>query len=164
MDIKAERSRILENIKNSVASKKLELDMLRLEAEEIAKRLSDARDAKDFSENSAYDIAIEERTRNDKQIAVVQDFINSYASFLSVCEKDERSQYVKIGSVVVLETSESSEQYVFMLVPDSLGDGGARALSVLSHAGKVILGKPKGTEVVVRTSVKTYKCKILEVY
>lgn len=164
MNIRDERERVLGNIAKSVESKQLELSKLIYEAEEIAKRLKDARDAKDLSENSAYDIAVAETKMNAKQTAQVKAFIDSYESFKKLCDRNETSEYIRIGSTVLLETADNGNRFTYIMVPDELADGGAGALSELSHPGKVIMGQKKGTEVLVRTSVKTYKCRILDVY
>lgn len=160
-----QRHKILDNIKKSVANRKLELEKLEFDAIEIAKRLKDALDAKDLSENAAYDIAVAETKSNSKQIALVKAFIDSYDDFMKICEKQGQSEYVRVGSTLRIKVMEGDfPEFVFVMVRDALADGGAGALSELSHPGKVLMGKRQGDEVLVRTSVTTYKCRILEVY
>lgn len=162
--IKELRQQILDNIEKSVANKKIELEKLEMDAIEIAKRLKDALDAKDLSENSAYDIAVAETKRNSKQIALVRAFISSYDDFKKICENKQSSEYISIGSTIRIKVLDTNEEFVFVMVKDSLADGGAGALSELSYPGKVLMGKTVNSEVLVRTSVMSYKCKILEVY
>lgn len=166
INIVEEREIILNNIDKSVSNKEAELEKLEMDAIEIRKRLKDALDAKDLSENAAYDIAVAEQARNDKQIALVKASIDSYANFKNICASQGRSEFVRIGSTVRLEINDAGEtkEFVYVIVMDALADGSAGALSELSHPGKVLIGKKVGTEVLVRTSVTTYKCKILEVY
>lgn len=158
------RQQILDNIEKSVENKKVELEKLELDAIEISKRLKDALDAKDLSENAAYDIAVAEKRTNEKQIALVGTFIDAYADFKKIIEKQNKSEYISIGSTIRIKIVDTEEEFVFIMVKDSLADGSAGALSELSYPGKVLMGKTVDTEVLVRTSVRSYKCLILEVY
>lgn len=171
MNIVEERKASFATLDNAINSKRKELDLLQESLVEIQTRLKDALDLGDLSENSAYEIAKDEKTRTLKEKANIQAFLDAYSNLLETCRKlekiyetvPEEERTCRIGSFIKLRTEDTGKIYNFILVPDELGEALIGVLSVESYQGRALSGKKVNDRVRVKTSVGTYEVTILNI-
>ena len=111
---------------------------------EIAQRLEDAKALGDLSENSEYQEAREAQELLEQKILELEATLRNVV----VIEKDRRTDQVRIGSTVVVESSLGKETYT--IVGSEEAEPSEHKISNESPLGKSFLGHKVGEEVEVK--------------
>lgn len=138
-----------------------ELDELNnVKMKEIAKKLGEARELGDLSENAEYDAAKNEQSEVHGRIERIKHMLK-YAMVVKQDEKDKGR--VAMGSKVKLMDMEFKEEMEFKIVGGTEADSQNNKLSNESPVGRAIFGHKKGDTVKVETPAGIIKYKILEI-
>lgn len=138
-----------------------ELDELtNVKMKEIAKKLGEAREQGDLSENAEYDAAKNEQAEINGRIEKIKHMLK-YAVVVKQDAKDKGR--VSMGSTVKLMDMEFKEEMEFKIVGSTEANSLENKLSNESPVGRAIIGHKKGDTVKVETKVGVLKYKILEV-
>ena len=136
--------------------------------DEIVERIKEARGFGDLSENSEYDAAKEEQSKNESRINEIRQIlsvarINEIRQILSVATVVEGSGHtltVSIGTTVELE-DEKGKKSTFSIVGTTETNSLEHRISVESPVGAALVGHEKGDKIeVVAPSGKTRKYTI----
>lgn len=122
----------------------LENELKRLKNDErrqIAKRLKEAKEHGDLSENSEYQEAKNDKTLLDQRINRLEETLRNS----EIIKKSGKSQKAQIGSEV--ETESGGEKKTYVIVGSSEADPASGKISNESPLGKKILGCKAGDEV-----------------
>jgi transcription elongation factor GreA len=135
-----------------------ELDELkRVKRPEIIKAIKEARALGDLSENADYHAAREEQAIIEGRIQELEYMIE-HASIIS----EEASDVVKIGSSVVIRYEEEDlEEY--KIVGSTEADPFENKISNESPIAKALLGKKKGSKVMVESPNGEYEIELVEI-
>jgi transcription elongation factor GreA len=126
--------------------------------QEVAARISQAREFGDISENSEYDDAKNEQAMLEAQIAQLEERLRE----ARVIEEGElTSEEVVLGSHVTLDGPMGKETY--QVVGSAEADPEEKRLSNESPIGKAIMGRRKGDKVPVVTPGGQISVKIVEI-
>ncbi|MCP6719879.1 MAG: transcription elongation factor GreA [Patescibacteria group bacterium] len=123
---------------------------------EIAKRLKQAKELGDLSENSEYQDAREEQSNLEKKINELDNLLRK----TSIIKKSSGTATVRIGSKVKLE-KDKGEIVAYTIVGSSEARPTRGFISNESPVGKGVLGKKVGDVVNVETPKKETDYKIL---
>jgi len=136
-----------------------ELEMLQTSRrQEVAARISQAREFGDISENSEYDDAKNEQAMLEAQIAQLEERLRE----ARVIEEGElSSEEVVLGSHVTIDGPMGKETY--QVVGSAEADPAEKRLSNESPIGKAIMGRKKGDKVDVTTPSGAINVKIVEI-
>jgi transcription elongation factor GreA len=136
-----------------------ELEMLQTtRRQEVAARISQAREFGDISENSEYDDAKNEQAMLEAQIAQLEERLRE----ARVIEEGElSSEEVVLGSHVTIDGPMGKETY--QVVGSAEADPAEKRLSNESPIGKAIMGRRKGDKVDVTTPSGAINVKIVEI-
>lgn len=136
---------------------KNELEYLRkTKRGEIAERIQRAREYGDLSENSEYDVVVEEQAIVENRIGELEELLKS-AEIIKV----EKSDFIMIGSTVSVEMEGEVDE--FTIVGRMEADPSKKRISNESPLGSSLLGAKVGESVEVTTPIVRYKCKVLEI-
>jgi transcription elongation factor GreA len=143
---------------------KKELDYLKkVKRKEIARKLKEAIAMGDLSENAAYQEAKDAQGFLEGKILELEKLIGQ----AKVVEKIAGAHWVQIGSTVILspqkETKSSLPAEKYKIVGSGQADPLKGEISIDSPFGKVLLNKPEGAIVTVKTPVGKVKYKILKI-
>ena len=123
---------------------------------EIVERIKEARGFGDLSENSEYDAAKEEQSKNESRINEIRQIL----SMATVVEDQGHALTVSIGTTVELE-DEKGKTSTFSIVGTTETNSLEHRISVESPVGKALVGHEKGDKIeVVAPSGKTRKYTI----
>ena len=137
---------------------KKELEYLRkTKRKEIAEKLKSAAQQGDLSENAGYDMAKDEQGFLECRITELKQAIAT----AKVIEKT-KSNNVQLGSVVKLKSELGEEE--FQIVNSEEADVMQGKISSDSPLGRGLLGKEKGSVVIVETPQAKIEYKIIEIY
>jgi transcription elongation factor GreA len=125
---------------------------------EIAKRLKEAKEEGDISENAGFDAAKEAQAVNEGRIEDIKVTLENAKVFTGSSGKST----VDIGSSVKIESTERGKQD-FVIVGAAESDPLKGFISNESPLGEALLGKKRGDNIKVRTPKKEVQYKILEV-
>ena len=126
--------------------------------QEVAARISQAREFGDISENSEYDDAKNEQAMLEAQIAQLEERLRE----ARVIEEGELStEEVVLGSHVTIDGPMGKETY--QVVGSAEADPAEKRLSNESPIGKAIMGRRKGDKVPVTTPSGAINVKIVEI-
>lgn len=143
---------------NGLNSVRKELEFLKNDKRiEVAQRLKAAREFGDLTENSEYDIALDEQTLIEKRISELEEILKTAKVISAVSETDS----VVIGSTVVIEMDGKTDQ--FTIVGKVEADPFKKRISNESPVGTALLGAKVGQSVEVSTPQLKIRCKILEI-
>ena len=121
--------------------------------DEIVERIKEARGFGDLSENSEYDAAKEEQSKNESRINEIRQIL----SVATVVEGSGHTLTVSIGTTVELEDEKGKKSIVGTTETNSL----EHRISVESPVGAALVGHEKGDKIeVVAPSGKTRKYTI----
>jgi transcription elongation factor GreA len=138
---------------------KEELEYLKkVKRKEIAERLRKTAALGDLSENAAYQEAKEAQAFLEGRILELEKTISE----AKVVKKIDKAKWVQIGSVVWLRGEDNKIQK-FKLVGTAEADPLNGKISIQSPLGKVLLDKPEGSEVLVKTPIGKMKYKIIKI-
>ncbi len=140
---------------------KEELEFLKYtEMPDITRRISEARDKGDLSENAEYHAAKEEQVRVNNKINELQITL-SQARILD--DSDLDTSKVLIFSTVKFKNLNRKKTGKYTLVSESESDPLKGKISVDSPIGKALLGKEVGDIVEVEVPIGLLKLEILEI-
>ncbi len=122
---------------------------------EVAKRIKEAKDQGDLSENAEYSIAKDEQATLLAKITELEDVLKRS----QIIAEGRVSDSVTIGSKVTVQRNDQEFQYE--IVGFSEADPSSGKISNESPLGKAFLGKKKGEETEVITPGGTMKYLIL---
>ncbi len=144
----------LENLKK-------ELEYLKFtEMPEITKRIAEAREKGDLSENAEYHAAKEEQVRVNNKI---QELQITLANARVLDDKDLDTSKVLIFSTVKIKNLKFKKEETFTLVSAKEADYKQGKISVESPIGKGLLGKSVGDIVEIDVPAGKLKLEILEI-
>lgn len=136
-----------------------ELDELkRVKRPEIIKAIKEARALGDLSENADYHAAREEQAIIEGRIQELEYMIE-HASIIS----EEASDVVKIGSSVVIRYEEEEDLEEYKIVGSTEADPFENKISNESPIAKALLGKKKGSKVMVESPNGEYEIELVEI-
>ena len=116
-------------------------DLVGVRRKEVAKRLKEAKDFGDISENSEYEDAKNEQAFIEGRIGEVQHIL---ANAEIVDEKKGKKDKVRVGLVAVLRDLDTHKVQEFHLVGSFEADPDLMQISHESPVGKAIMGKKVG--------------------
>ena len=143
--------------KDGLAELRAEYDeLVKIKRPEVVKRLSDARDLGDLSENSEYAAAKQDLAFIDGRIAELEEILHS-AKVVSTHGR----KAVDVGCKVTLHVNGKRE--VFTVVGEWEADPSQKKISHESPLGKALLGKKPGDSVEVEAPAGKLTYKIVEI-
>ena len=125
--------------------------------QEIARRLQEAKDLGDLSENAEYFEAKEAQSLNENRIAELEELLKNAVIIKSPNAED----VVSIGSKIETKLNNSVE--VFSIVGSAEAKPQEGKISNESPLGRAFLGKKAGDEVEVKTPKGVVKYKIIKI-
>ncbi|PIY97008.1 MAG: transcription elongation factor GreA [Candidatus Kerfeldbacteria bacterium CG_4_10_14_0_8_um_filter_42_10] len=142
--------------KEGLAKLKKDLEYLKTEKrKEIAERIREAKELGDLSENAEYTEAKEEQAFVEGKIIELEYVIKNS----QVIESDKKSDCVRVGSKIKLESENNKIEYI--IVGSNESDPGKGKISNESPLGRAFLNKKIGEEVIVEVPQGAKKFKIL---
>ncbi len=126
---------------------------------EIAKKIKEAREQGDLSENAEYEAAKEEQGQIEARIEKITDTLNNAV----VVESDKNSDKVTFGSIVKIKDLSDNKEYTYTLVGSSEADILNNKISNVSPLGYALFGHIKGDVVRYRTNESVEKYLIMDV-
>lgn len=139
---------------------KKELEHLRtIRRPEVLQKLQKAKELTDTVDNAEYEDAKNEQAFVEGRILTLEQMIKD-AEVLTT--EEAPSEYVKLGSKVVLSSPEGEEEH-YIVVGKAEANPDERKISSESPLGKALLGRNVGEEVEVQAPMGTYQVKILVV-
>lgn len=125
--------------------------------QEIAKRLQEAKDMGDLSENAEYFEAKEAQSFNETRIAELEDLLKTAVMIDSSGSED----IVRIGSKIEVKSNEGVETFTIVGSAEAKPQEGK--ISNESPLGKAFIGKKIGDEVEVKIPVGIATYKIIKI-
>ncbi len=132
-------------------------ELLDLKRPEIAKRIKEAREMGDISENSEYDAARQEQSYVEGRISELEEFIKT----AKVSEQKTGDGAVGIGSKVTVHIDGGEE--IFHIVGAPEADPMQKKISHESPLGSALVGKKVGDQIEVQAPMGKLTYKILKV-
>ncbi len=126
--------------------------------QEIAKRLQEAKELGDLSENAAYFEAKESQSLNETRIAELEDLLKNAVIIKAAGDEN----VVRIGSTIVVKSSGNGTE-VFTIVGSAEAKPMEGKISNESPLGRTFLNKKIGEEVEVKTPGGLVKYKIIKI-
>ncbi len=124
---------------------------------DIAKRIKEAKEEGDISENAAFDAAMEAQSTNEGRIEEIKSILEN-----AVVISTTNGGVVSVGSSVKVESKErGANSYVIVGAAES--DPVKGFISNESPLGKAFLGRKKGEKIEVKTPKGVVEYKILEI-
>ncbi len=123
----------------------------------IAEELKEAISFGDLSENAAYDEAKENQAFLEGKIVELEKLISS----AKIIEENGNTGWVQVGSFVTLEAEENQEEY--QIVGEEEANPIEKRISFKSPLGQLLMNKPKGAVVEIKTPKGVIKYKILKI-
>lgn len=124
---------------------------------EIAKRIKEAKEEGDISENAAFDAAREAQAANEGRIEEIKAVLENAV----IISATNGGSVVGVGSSVKVESKRGSQNFVIVGAAES--DPLKGFISNESPLGKAFLGRKKGEKVEVRTPKGVAEYKIVEI-
>ncbi len=125
--------------------------------QEIAKRLQEAKDLGDLSENAEYFEAKEAQSLNENRIAELEELLKNAV----VIKTPSAEDIVRIGSTI--ETKLNNTIEIFNIVGSAEAKPQEGKISNESPLGRAFLGKKAGDEVEIKTPGGIVKYKIIKI-
>lgn len=116
--------------------------------EDVAKKISIARDFGDLSENAEYEAAKDEQGFIEKEIREIEEKLR-HAVIIKEAELD--TSRVAVGNTVTLVEKGYTDEEVYRIVGTSEVDLAKNWISNESPLGQAIIGKKKRDDVIVKT-------------
>jgi transcription elongation factor GreA len=126
----------------------------------VQKRLGEARELGDLSENSEFDSAREEMWRVDRQIAELRDRL-SRAEIINPAKK--KSDDIAFGSKVKMRNMDTGDVIEYTLVGEGEADPSEGYISVSTPVGKALLGHRAGEKVDIKVPAGILHYEILQI-
>ena len=125
--------------------------------QEIDKRLQEAKDLGDLSENAEYFEAKEAQLFNENRIAELEKLLKNAVVIESSSEED----IVRVGSTIEVKSNNDTE--IFNIVGSAEAKPQERKISNESPLGKAFLGRKIGDEIEVKSPGGIAKYKIIKI-
>ena len=125
---------------------------------EIAKRIYEAKEMGDLSENAEYTEAKEAQSLNEQHIAKLEQTIKETTL---IDETKNETTVVRIGSTITVKNNDQAK--CFTIIGSSEADPSQGKVSNESPLGAAFLGHKLGNEVEVRTPGGVVKYKIIKI-
>ena len=135
-------------------------DLKTVKRKEVAKKIQEAREQGDLSENAEYDAAKAEQLEYENRIEEIEQILK-YAEV--VVEDDVNTDKVRVGCQIKLMDMEFNEEMDFKLVGSTEANSLQGKMSNESPVGKAIIGHKVGDTVKVETKSGILKYKILKI-
>lgn len=126
--------------------------------QEIAKRLQEAKDLGDLSENAEYFEAKEAQSLNENRIAELEELLKNAV----VIKTPSTEDVVRIGSTVETKLNDNNIE-IFSIVGSAEAKPQEGKISNESPLGRAFLGKKAGDEVEIKTPGGIVKYKIIKI-
>ncbi len=126
---------------------------------EVAKKIKEAREFGDLSENSEYDEAKNEQGKINSRISELEEILSK----ATVIEESKNAHEVNLGNTITLVEIASKKELKIMLVTAQEADIFKNKISVDSPLGEAIHKRKVGDEVRVKSPNGAKKFKILGV-
>lgn len=159
------RKKIFMSDRNLIISeekyKELEKELLELKTKkraEVARRIRDAKDYGDITENSEYDEAKIQQAFIEGKIAEIEDTLKK----AKILPKNNNSSEIAAGSRVTLKDG-TGKTIQYSIVGPLESDPSSGKISIESPLGLAIVGKKKGEEVAVSFPSGKTSFKILKI-
>ncbi len=144
--------------KEGIEALKKELQELKTtKRQEIAKRLQEAKDLGDLSENAEYFEAKEAQSLNDNRIAELEDLLKNAV----LIEETGEENIVRVGSKIDVKSARGME--TFSIVGSAEAKPQEGKISNESPLGRAFLRQKAGSEVEVKTPGGLVKYKIIKI-
>jgi transcription elongation factor GreA len=124
---------------------------------EITRKILEAKELGDLSENAEYMEAKESQSFNEGRIVELEEIIKSAV----VIGPNQKRELVTVGSTVRVESIHGEQKFTIVGAVES--DPAQGFISNESPLGTAFLGRKKGEEVEVKTPSGVIKYKILEI-
>lgn len=131
-------------------------DLIDIKRPEIARKIQEAREFGDLSENAAYDTARQEQAFTEGRIKELEDILKN-----AVVSESKNNDKVSIGSTVKMHLD--GEEVFFHIVGAPEADPTAGKISHESPLGQTLLGKKVGDHVEFEAPVGKLTYKILSI-
>ena len=125
--------------------------------QEIAKRLQEAKDLGDLSENAEYFEAKEAQSLNETRIAELEDLLKNAVMIETPLEED----IVRIGSTIEIKSKNGNETFTIVGSAEAKPQEGK--ISNESPLGRAFLGQKIGNEIEIKTPGGIMKYKIIKI-
>lgn len=127
---------------------------------EIAKKIKEAREQGDLSENAEYDVARDEQRAIEARIAELEAIVKN----AEVIDTEAIGEdVVNVGHTVRVKNETAKKEQTFQIVGSSEANAALGKISNESPIGHALLGKKKGQKVVVEAPIGEIRFKILEI-
>jgi len=124
---------------------------------DISRKILDARELGDLSENAEYTEAKELQSFNEGRIAELEEIIKNAV----VIGPNHKQEVVVVGSTVKVESAHGEQKFTIVGAAES--DPAQGFISNESPLGTAFLGRKRDDEVEVRTPSGTMRYRILEI-
>lgn len=136
-----------------------ELDELKLvRRQEVARKIKEARELGDLSENAEYDAAKDEQRDIEARIEELEKILKNADV---VVEEDVDLGRISIGCKVKLRDLSYNEEFEYKIVGSSEANSLEGKISNESPVGKALIGAKKNQTVEVETQAGVFKYKVL---
>ncbi len=125
--------------------------------QEIAKRLQEAKDLGDLSENAEYFEAKEAQSFNESHIIELEKLLKNVV----VIETSNEEDIVKVGSTIKVKSNNGAE--IFNIVGSAEAKPQEGKISNESPIGRAFLGRKIGDEIEIKTPSGITKYKIIKI-
>lgn len=125
--------------------------------QEVAKKLKQAKELGDLSENAEYQEAREEQRRLEQRIGQLEDILRHAV----LIKKADKPQTVRLGTVVGVK--KDGNNIVFTIVGSDEAEPAGGKISNESPIGRALLGKKIGDSVRVKTPKGEVEYQILSI-
>jgi transcription elongation factor GreA len=135
---------------------------IRIQRPHLVSRIQQAvADDSNLVENSEYQIALAEQGANEARIAELEDKL-ARAEIIDVSKLSGNT--IKFGATVTLTDEDTGEKQTWQLVGEPEADASKGKISVTSPIARALIGKTKGTTVLVEApgGARAYKVRRVE--
>ncbi|WP_407151027.1 transcription elongation factor GreA [Bradyrhizobium sp. ORS 86] len=135
---------------------------IRTERPDLVQRIQQAiANDRNLVENSEYQIALAEQSVNDARIAELEDKL-ARAEIVDVSRLS--GEEIKFGATVTLIDEDTGEKRIWQIVGEAEADASKHKISVASPIATALIGKRKGSTVVVKApgGTKAYSVRQVE--
>jgi transcription elongation factor GreA len=144
--------------KEGLEKLKQELEHLKKDERiKVAEELKEAISFGDLSENAAYDEAKENQAFLEGKIVELEKLING----AKIIEESGNKGWVQVGSFVTLDNGKNQEEY--QIVGEEEANPIEKRISFKSPLGQLLMDKPKGAVVEIKTPKGIIKYKLLKI-
>lgn len=127
---------------------------------EIAKKIQEAREQGDLSENAEYDSAMDEQRDIEARIKEIEEILKN----VQVIDEDEVDiTTINVGCQVKLYDKEFEEEVEYQIVGSTEANSLAGKISNESPLGKALIGKKVGDDIEVETQMGIIEYSVLDI-